>query len=53
MRSIHTDVYMLFSLATVLQVVESFDLVQSVQQTPGKQTDPQNTGWVHKQLEAV
>ena len=50
---IHAEVYMLFSLATVLQMVESFDLVQRVQQTPGKQVDPQHTGRVHTQLQAV
>lgn len=44
---------MLFSLATVLQMVESFDLVQSVEQTSGEKADPQHTGWVHTQLQAV
>lgn len=50
---IHADVNMLFSLAAVLQMVESFDLVQGVQQTSGEQIDPQHAGWVYTELEAV
>lgn len=50
---IHADVYMLVSLVAVLQMVKSFDLVQSVQQTPGEQIDPQHTGWVYTELEAI
>lgn len=41
---IHTDVYVLVSLAAVLQMIKGFDLVQGVQQTPGEQVDPQHTG---------
>ncbi len=50
---IHADVNVLFSLAAVLQMVESFNLVQGVQQTPGEQVDPQHTGWVYTELEAI
>lgn len=44
---------MLFCLAAVLQMVESFDLIQGVQKTPGEQVDPQHAGWVHTELQAV
>ena len=44
---------MFISFAAVLQMVESFDLVQGVQQTPGEQIDPQHAGWVYTELEAV
>lgn len=44
---------MLISLTAILQMVESFDLVQGVQKTPGKHVDPQHADWVHTELEAV
>lgn len=53
LNCIHADVDMLVSLAAVLQVVKSFDLVQGVQQTPGEQIDPQHTGWVYTELQAI
>lgn len=43
---------MLFILS-LLQMVESFDLVKGVQQAPREQIDPQHTGWVYTELEAV
>lgn len=53
LNCIHADVDMLVSLAAVLQMVKSFDLVQGVQQTPGEQIDPQHTGWVYTELQAI
>lgn len=50
---VHADVDVLVGLAAVLQVVEGLDLVQGVQQAPGEQADPQHTGRVHAELEAV
>jgi len=50
---VHADVDVLFSPAAVLQMVEHFDLVQGVQQPPGKQIDPQHAGRVDAELEAV
>lgn len=53
LNCVHADVDMLVSLAAVLQMVKSFDLIQGVQQTPGEQIDPQHTGWVYTELQAV
>lgn len=50
---IHANIYMFFNFIAILQMVESFDLIQCVQEAFGKQTDPQNAGRVHTQLEAV
>lgn len=53
MSSIQADVHVLFSLTTILQMVECFDLVQGMKKTSGKYIDPQHAGRVHTQLEAV
>ncbi len=47
LSGIQAEIHMLVSFAAVLQMIESFDLVQGEQQTPGEQVYPQHAGWIY------